>query len=127
MKRIRLLLVDDEQDFLTTYTRRFVRRNVDIRTASGGAEAIEQVRTTEFDVVVLDFLMPGMNGLETLRGIKAIAPKLPVIILTGHADSEALCTGMESGAFDYLLKPVGTDELYFKILDAVGMRRRTRD
>ncbi|WP_338667830.1 response regulator [Pseudodesulfovibrio methanolicus] len=124
MKKIRLLLVDDEPDFLTAYARRFKRRNVEITEASSGQQAIDHVRESEFDVVILDVMMPRMNGLETLRRIKAIAPDLPVIILTGHADSSVLIEGMDMGAFDFLLKPVGTDELYFKVLDAVRTRHR---
>ncbi|WFS61775.1 response regulator [Pseudodesulfovibrio thermohalotolerans] len=124
MKKIRLLLVDDETDFLNAYARRFVRRNVEITPATSGQEAIDKIRENEFDVVILDVMMPGMNGLETLRRIKAIEPDLPVIILTGHADSRALIEGMDMGAFDFLLKPVGTDELYFKVLDAVRARHR---
>ena len=123
MTKIRLLLVDDESDFLTAYSRRFIRRNAEIDVASSGAEALEKVRDIKFDVVVLDVMMPGMSGIETLRRIKALDPTLPVIILTGHANSQAMIEGMECGAFDYLLKPVGTDELYFKVLDAVKSRR----
>ncbi|WP_319466337.1 response regulator [uncultured Pseudodesulfovibrio sp.] len=123
MKKIRLLLVDDESDFLTAYSRRFVRRNAEISLATSGEEAIEKVIANSYDVVILDVMMPGMNGIETLRRIKAIDASLPVIILTGHADSKVLGEGMECGAFDYLLKPVGTDELYFKVLDAVRARQ----
>ncbi|MBI9078914.1 MAG: response regulator [Pseudodesulfovibrio sp.] len=122
MKKIRLLLVDDESDFLSVYTRRFARRNVDVSTAATGKQAIEAVKSTRFDAVVLDVMMPGMSGIETLKKIKAIAPDIPVIILTGHANSEALIQGMGGGAFDYMLKPVGTDELYFKVLDAIKNR-----
>ena len=124
MTKIHLLLVDDETDFLNAYARRFKRRNVEITPATSGPEAIEKVRENDFDVVVLDVMMPEMNGLETLRRLKAIKPDLPVIILTGHADSGTLIEGMDMGAFDFLLKPVGTDELYFKVLDAVRARHR---
>lgn len=123
MKKIRLLLVDDESDFLTAYSRRFIRRNTEIDIATSGLEALEKVQAGTFDVVILDVMMPGMSGIETLRRIKELDSTLPVIILTGHANSKVLIEGMEYGAFDYLLKPVGTDELYFKVLDAVKSRR----
>ncbi len=97
MKKIRLLLVDDESDFLTAYSRRFVRRNAEISLATSGEEAIEKVIANSYDVVILDVMMPGMNGIETLRRIKAIDSSLPVIILTGHADSKVLGEGMECG------------------------------
>ena len=124
MKKIRLLLVDDEKDFLTAYSRRFIRRNAEVTIATSGKEAIERVNETNFDVVILDVMMPEMNGIETLRHIKAVAPDLPVIILTGHADHKTLIEGMDIGAFDFLLKPVGTDELFFKVMDAVKSRSR---
>jgi len=126
MQKIKLLLVDDEKDFLTVYARRFVRRNADITLASSGQEAIDKIQTIEFDVVILDVMMPEMNGIETLRRIKAIKPNLPVIILTGHANSQTMIEGMDIGAFDFLLKPVGTDELYFRVLDAVRSRHRAQ-
>lgn len=126
MKKIRLLLIDDEKDFLTAYSRRFIRRNAEVTIAASGREAIDRVRETDFDVAILDVMMPGMNGIETLRRIKNVAPDLPVIILTGHADHKTLIEGMDMGAFDFLLKPVGTDELFFKVMDAVKSRSRTR-
>ena len=122
MKKIRLLLVDDERDFLTAYSRRFIRRNAEVTIATSGPEALEKIKETNFDVVILDVMMPEMNGIETLRRIKAVAPDLPVIILTGHADHKTLIEGMDIGAFDFLLKPVGTDELFFKVMDAVKSR-----
>ncbi|NDV19859.1 response regulator [Pseudodesulfovibrio sp. JC047] len=127
MQKIKLLLVDDEKDFLTVYARRFIRRNADITLASSGQEALQAIRDAEFDVVILDVLMPEMNGIETLRRIKAIKPDLPVIILTGHASSKAMIEGMDIGAFDFLIKPVGTDELYFRVLDAVRSRRQAQE
>ncbi|WP_319543264.1 response regulator [uncultured Pseudodesulfovibrio sp.] len=126
MQKIKLLLVDDEKDFLTVYARRFVRRNADITLASSGQEAIDKIRAIDFDVVILDVMMPEMNGIETLRRIKAIKPELPVIILTGHANSQTMIEGMDIGAFDFLLKPVGTDELYFRVLDAVRSKHRVQ-
>jgi DNA-binding response OmpR family regulator len=96
---------------------------VDVTCVGSGREALEAVRLGRFDAVVLDVMMPGMSGIETLRQLKKLEPDLPVIILTGHANSEALVEGLSCGAFDYMLKPVGTDELYFKVLDAVRARR----
>ena len=85
MKKIRLLLVDDEKDFLTAYSRRFIRRNAEVTIAASGPEALDRIKEADFDVVILDVMMPEMNGIETLRRIKNADPDLPVIILTGHA------------------------------------------
>ena len=70
-------------------------------------------------VLVLDVRMPGMDGLETLGEMKKIAPKLPVILLTGHASVGVAVRGMENGAYDYLLKPVSLNELIIKMDEAV--------
>ncbi|WP_320170531.1 response regulator [Maridesulfovibrio sp.] len=119
MKQIRLLLVDDEGDFLKACERRLVRRNVDVSLAGSGREALEMIAKDDFDVVVLDIMMPEMSGIETLKRLREINADIPVVILTGHANTEALMQVIGGGAFDYMLKPVGADELYFKIVDAV--------
>lgn len=118
MNTIRLLLVDDEQDFLTYTSRRFERRKVDVFTADSGRKALEMMAENSFDVVVLDIKMPGMDGLTVLERIREIAPDCKVLLLTGHASSEAALQGMALGAFEYLLKPVQFDELFFKVMEA---------
>jgi len=123
MKNIHVLLVDDESDFLTAYKRRLIRRNVDVSVASGGVEALGMIESKDFDAIVLDVMMPEMSGIETLKRLRTMKPEIPVIILTGHANMEALAQVSGGGAFDYLLKPVGTEELYFKIKDAVREAR----
>lgn len=123
MKSIHVLLVDDENDFLTAYKRRLIRRNVEVSIAASGQEALRMVEGTDFDAIVLDIMMPEMSGIETLKRLKAVNPSIPVIILTGHANMEALAQVSGGGAFDYLLKPASTEELYFKIVDAVREAR----
>lgn len=123
MENIHVLLVDDENDFLTAYKRRLIRRNVEVSVASSGFEALDMVRNENFDAIVLDIMMPEMSGIETLKRLRAVKPEIPVLILTGHANMEALAQVSGGGAFDYLLKPVGTEELYFKIKDAVREAR----
>lgn len=118
MGDFRVLLVDDEQDFLTTLVKRLKKRNLDVISASGGVEALRMVAENELDVIVLDVKMPDMNGIDTLREIKKIQPAAEVIMLTGHADVEVAIEGMELGAFDYLMKPADIDELLYKMQDA---------
>nr|WP_126381347.1 response regulator [Desulfovibrio ferrophilus] len=122
---MQLLLVDDEQDFLTYTSRRFKRRNVKISTAQSGQEALDLFEETEFDVVVLDVKMPGMDGMTVLERIRKIAPRAKVILLTGHASTEAAVQGMALGAFEYMLKPVQFEELYFKVIEAARAARAT--
>jgi DNA-binding NtrC family response regulator len=115
---ISVLLVDDEQSFVETMQKRLAVRRLEVRTAHSGAAGLEELESGPVDVVVLDFKMPGMDGIETIRAIKKRHPLVEVILLTGHANLEASLEGMELGAFDYLLKPVSFDELVYKIEDA---------
>jgi two-component system, OmpR family, response regulator CpxR len=113
--KVRLLLVDDEEQFLEVLAERMEARNFDVRTAFSGDEAIAKLQEQESDVVILDVLMPGKDGLETLREIKQLRPIVEVIMLTGHATVETAIEGMKLGAYDYLMKPSETEDLVTKI------------
>ena len=118
MEGIRLLLVDDEEDFRTTLANRLKKRKMDVTGAGSGSEAIELVGQRPFDVAIVDVKMPGIDGIETLRQIKQISPLLEVIMLTGHASVESGIEGMKIGAYDYLMKPCNIDDLLLKVGDA---------
>jgi len=123
---IQLLLVDDEKDFVNILSKRFKRRNIDVTKAFSGAEAIQALRGQEFDVAVLDLKMEDMDGIEVLKVLKIMAPRLAVIMLTGHGSAEAAEQGLKLGAFDYLTKPCELDELLEKIMAAYAHRRQDR-
>ena len=118
METIRLLLVDDEEDFRTTLASRLKKRDIDVTDVGSGNEAIELIRERSFDVAVLDIKMPGMDGIETLRQFKKIAQLIEVILLTGHGSVEAGIEGMRLGAYDYLMKPYNVKDLLLKVEDA---------
>ena len=118
MEGIRLLLVDDEDDFRMTLASRLKKRKLEVWDVENGYKAIEEVRASPIDVAVVDVKMPGMDGLETLKQIKQINPLIEVIMLTGHASVESGIEGMRLGAFDYLMKPCDINELILKIEDA---------
>ncbi len=118
MDKFNVLLVDDETEFLSPLVKRLGRRNLNVRTANSGEEALSVLENSQTDVVVLDVRMPGMDGLEALREIKKRYPLIEVIMLTGHASIEVAMEGMERGAFDYLMKPMNIDELCYKLQDA---------
>ena len=118
MEKCRVLLVDDERDFLEVLTRRLGKRDVNVVGVSSGGEALQYLQANEIDVAVLDVRMPGMDGITVLREIKKLNPLIEVIMLTGHASLEVALEGMRSGAFDYLMKPAEIDELLYKIQDA---------
>ncbi len=126
MSRLRVLLVDDEHDYLDIMTKRLARRNVELTVARGGAEALRLAAEGDFDVIVLDVRMPDMDGIETLRRLRSIGHRAEVLLLTGHASVEAARKGLELGAADYLLKPVPVNELLFRIQDAYNRGRLTR-
>lgn len=113
-----ILLIDDEEDFLETTSRRLRRREFEVRTATRCAEAMPEVVASWPQVVVLDVMLPDTDGMECLRQIKQQAPRLPVVMLTGHASLQASLQGLEHGASDYCLKPIEFDELVEKIIIA---------
>jgi DNA-binding response OmpR family regulator len=116
---LRILLVDDEEDFLEATSRRLVRRGFEVRTASRCEGALAAVAEGWPGVVVLDVMLPGVDGMECLRRMKRAAPRLPVVMLTAHASLQAGLQGIEQGASDYCLKPIELEELVEKIRIAV--------
>lgn len=115
---IRILLVDDEDSFRGTVSKRLSRRSMDVRTASDGREALDQLEHHSVEVVVTDVKMPGMNGIELLRHIKEKYSDIEVILLTGHVAASDGVEGIKGGAFDYLTKPVELEHLVSKIRQA---------
>jgi len=124
--RVRLLLIDDEKDFVNILSKRIKRRNIDVTKAFSGTEAIQALRGQEFDVAVVDLKMEDMDGLEVLKMLKILDPKLAVIMLTGHGSAEAAEQGIKLGAFDYLTKPCELKELLEKIMEAYAHRKQDR-
>lgn len=124
MAHLRLLLVDDEVEFLEPMKARLERRQVDCLTAASGAEALAILEASPVDCAVVDVKMPEMDGLELLRRLRRLHPEVPVVLLTGHASSELGVQGMELGAFEYLLKPVELDELLDTVRRAAAGRVR---
>ncbi len=125
---INILLVDDERDFVEVLSLRLTDAGHRVRTAFSGQEALavlaegQDDALPEVDVVVLDIKMPGMDGIETLKQIKARHPVIEVLLLTGHGAVDTAVKGLKSGAFDYLLKPADFDEL-MKKLEAARQRK----
>ena len=119
---VRVLLVDDEQDFAEVLAERLETRGFSVQKAFSGDDAINLISNQDADVVVLDVLMPGRNGVEILREIKQLKPLTEVIMLTGHATVETAIEGMKLGAYDYLMKPTETEDLVAKIQKAYKLK-----
>ena len=123
---VRLLIVDDEKDFVEMFSLRLTRQGEKVFTAFSGEEALKVLKETAVDVVILDIRMPGMDGIETLKEIKAMHPLVEVIMLTGHGSTETAVEGMKSGAFDYLMKPADFEDITLKIA-AAGKRKAEQE
>ena len=124
--QIKLLMVDDEVKFLESISKRLVLKNFDVTTAVNGKEAIESAEKGFFDVAVVDFQMPGMDGTQVLRTLKEKHKYLEIIMLTGHAtvDSAVECTKL--GAFKYLEKPYDFENLVETIQEAYEARLKKK-
>ena len=123
MEEMKMMLVDDEERFLSTTKKLLSRKGLDVLTAASGSDALEILRTNEVHVVILDVKMPGMDGIETLKAIKRSYPLVEVIMLTGHATVESAVEGLKSGATDYLMKPTDVQDLINKAEEAFGKRK----
>lgn len=115
---IRILIVDDERDFIEMLSMRLEQAGEKIWTAFSGMECMDILSETSIDVIIMDLRMPGMDGIETLRGIKKHYPLTEVILLTGHGSAETAVEGLKLGAFDYLIKPADFKELTDKLMAA---------
>ena len=124
--KIKLLIVDDEVKFLESISKRLVLKDFDVTTAVNGKEAIESAEKGFFDVAVVDFQMPGMDGAQVLRTLKQKHKYLEIIMLTGHAtvDSAVECTKL--GAFKYLEKPYDFENLVETIQEAYEARLKKK-
>jgi DNA-binding NtrC family response regulator len=119
---VKVLLVDDEREFVETLSERMEARGLKVARAYSGDECLERIPEEKPDVVILDVLMPGKDGIETLREIKQKYPLIEVMMLTGHGTIETAIDGLKLGAYDYLMKPTETADLVSKILRAYARK-----
>ena len=121
MSELKVLLVDDEEELVSTLVERLEFRQINSEYVLSGAAAIQRMRDAKFDVVVLDLKLPGISGIETMRVIKKEHPEVPVILITGHG-SPLSSDDVPKGAFDYLPKPIDLDTLVQKIKEAAAVK-----
>ena len=125
--KARLLIVDDEEQFVEALSERLSMRDYDVTTSLTGEDAIEKITNYNFDVVILDVRLPGIEGTAVLRKIKSLKPLTEVIMLTGHGTVEMAIEGMKLGAFDFLMKPCETEDLTAKIDKAHDRKAEQED
>jgi len=117
-ENIRVLIVDNEERFRETTAAILERRGFEVKAVGSGIEAIEEIRKDKIDVVVLDLEMPGMDGIATLGEMNRLGLLVKTLILTGHGSVHTALEAVKLGAYDYLSKPCGIEELVEKIDEA---------
>lgn len=122
-----VLLVDDEVDFVSVLAERLEARGLKVETATDGFSALAKAREHTFDAILLDMAMPGMNGIDTLKGLLEINQDLQVILLTGQATLRQAVDAMKLGALDLLEKPADIETLTSVIEDAAYRRSKIDD
>jgi DNA-binding NtrC family response regulator len=120
--KARVLLVDDDDVFLMMLAERLESRGLNVTTATSGESALASVEGHEYDLIVLDLAMPGFDGIETLKRIKARQPDAEIIMLSGQGSIRTSIEAMKLGACDFLQKPVDINELMSKIGEAKEKR-----
>ena len=118
MIKPKVLLVDDEEEFREVLSQRMEKRGLDTDTAENGLQAIEMVENKNYDAIILDLAMPGLDGIETLERLLKQKPDLQIIVLTGQATVEKGVRAVKMGAADFLEKPAEIEALVAKIEQA---------
>lgn len=120
MGKYRVLLVDDEEELVTTLVERLEFRGIEAEAATSGHEALELLGRKSFQVAVIDLKMPGLSGLEVLEVIRRKYPEMKVLLTTGHGSTGEPDEAMPQDAFDILLKPFNIDALIERLHAALG-------
>ena len=128
IKKMKLLIVDDEPALCKTLADRLtVLYGIHPHICHNGTDALEKVKAENYDVVVLDIEMPGMDGMETLKRIKEISPKTQVVMFTGHGSDDRRALSETLGAFNYVDKIDGLAKLAPMIEGAYKLRKALED
>ena len=110
-EKIKILVVDDEEVVRRSHIRTLASLHCDVEVVWNGAEALQAMEQRPADVVLLDLRMPGMDGMTVLKTIKQKWPETEVVIITGYPNVDSAKEAVRLGAYDYLAKPVGPDEV----------------
>jgi two-component system response regulator MprA len=122
---MRILVVDDDPEIVSFLKRGLIYEGYTVDTASNGTEALAKARDTEPDLVILDIMMPGMDGIEVCKRFRQVSA-VPILMLTAKGTVADRVVGLDSGADDYLVKPFAFDELLAR-MRALLRRRQPRD
>lgn len=119
----RILVIDDDKELCALIKKSILTENIEADCCNNGKDGLEKLREKEYHLVILDVMMPGMDGFETLELIRKES-RLPILMFTSKNDSASKVRGLRAGADDYLTKPFDMDELIARILSLI--RRYTR-
>lgn len=120
--KAKILVVDDEEKIRSSLKELLDLEGYDVDAVEGGKEALDRVEEEEFDVMVLDLKMPGVDGLEVVRKAVHVSPSTRIVLLTGHGSLESAIEAIRNNVSDYLEKPVKTHELLTSIQRALAKR-----
>lgn len=123
--RSRIMIVDDDEKIISMLRRGLVFEGYEVHTASNGAEGLKMIMNEEPDLVILDVMMPRVDGFETLRRLREGGSQIPVLMLTAKDEVENRVKGLDTGADDYLVKPFALEELLARV--RALLRRNTGD
>ncbi len=115
-----ILVVDDNQDLLETFAMILKRRGYRVQTAGDGVSAINKFKEQNFDVTLMDIVMPKMNGVDAFKKIKEIQPEAPIILMTAYSDDELIQNAKNEGARQIIHKPIHIDQLIELINETAG-------
>lgn len=121
--RAKILVVDDEQDICTFLSKLLNDEGYEITTVKNGYQVIEEVRKGSFDLILLDVIMPSMNGLDTYREIKKIDPQIPVIMMSGYPVKGLVDQALSEGAKTCLNKPFTIDKVITTVKEILEAKR----
>jgi two-component system, OmpR family, copper resistance phosphate regulon response regulator CusR len=124
---MQILVIEDEARILAFVARALKAEGYTVGVADDGEEGLRRALAHPYDLVVLDLLLPGMDGLEVLRALRATKPGLPVLILSARSDIDTKLRGFELGADDYLAKPFSLDELLARVRVRLRQRAATEE
>ena len=120
----KVLIVDDEKDFLDIMAERLRARGVEVSTTISAENALKMVLKETYDVVIMDLMMPEMDGFKALKLFKETRPDLPIILLTANVPEEKCIEAIQLGAMDVIEKPADLNLLTQKIKDAKARKNK---
>jgi CheY-like chemotaxis protein len=120
IRGLKILIIDDEESICSTFKAIFEEEGYAVDTAASGLEGLERAKAQTPDLIFLDLKMPGIDGLDTLKRLKPLVRKVPVIVLTAHATIQSAREALKLGAADYVTKPIDLGRVREILLEHSG-------